>query len=77
MVSALPMPPEELANNFFNLGGGPSPAMPHMPPRGMSPRGPPPMHPFGMPIRGPFPPGMCKKLQTYCAKIHLDHQSLS
>ncbi|XP_025076196.1 LOW QUALITY PROTEIN: pre-mRNA-splicing factor RBM22-like [Pomacea canaliculata] len=55
LPGALPMPPEELANNFFNLGGGPSPAMP---PRGMSPRGPPPMHPFGMPIRGPFPPGM-------------------
>ena len=58
---ALPMPPEELSNNYFNLSGGPPPNMPPMPPRGMPPRGPPPMGPpppFGMPPRGPPPPGL-------------------
>lgn len=52
------MPPEELSNNYFNLGGGP-PNMPPMPPRGLPPRGPPPMVPFGMPPRGPPPIGKC------------------
>ncbi|XP_076457541.1 pre-mRNA-splicing factor RBM22-like [Babylonia areolata] len=61
LPGALPMPPEELSNNYFNLSGGPPPNMPPMPPGGMPPRGPPPMGPpppFGMPPRGPPPPGM-------------------
>lgn len=60
LPGALPLPPEELSNNYFNLVGPPA-GMPPMPPRGMPPRGPPPMGPpppFGMPPRGPPPPGM-------------------
>ena len=54
---ALPAPPEEIANNFFNLSNPPPPmGMPFRPPPlGMPPRGP-PMVPFGM-ARGPPPPG--------------------
>ncbi len=49
------MPPDELSNNFFNLGGpGPHGHMPP-PPLGIPPRGPPPPPP-GM-MRGPMPPG--------------------
>ncbi|KAK7506347.1 hypothetical protein BaRGS_00002459 [Batillaria attramentaria] len=61
LPGALPLPPEELSNNYFNLSGGPPAGMPPLPPRGMLPRGPPPMGPpppFGMPPRGPPPPGM-------------------
>ncbi|XP_071105673.1 pre-mRNA-splicing factor RBM22-like [Haliotis cracherodii] len=57
LPGALPPPPEELGNNFFNLQG-PPPALPPLPPRGMMPRGPPPMPPFGIMPRGPPPMGM-------------------
>lgn len=40
--SAIPMPPEELTNNYFNLGPGPG--------------APPPPNPYNMPFRGPPPP---------------------
>lgn len=55
--AALPAPPEEIANNFFNLSNPPPPmGMPlRPPPLGMPPRGP-PMMPYGM-ARGPPPPG--------------------
>lgn len=59
--SALPMPPEELTNNYFNLNSPPS-----MMPPPMMMRGPPPpgMPPMGM--RGPPPmPG----LLTFLLKI--------
>ncbi|KAL3876727.1 hypothetical protein ACJMK2_034528 [Sinanodonta woodiana] len=70
LPGALPEPPKELANNFFNLGNaGPPVPMPPIPPTGMPPRGllprgppgpfrgPPPMMPIGF-LRGPPPPGM-------------------
>lgn len=63
LPGALPLPPVEISNNFFNLGEAPPLQMQHpmqmrppMPPRGMPPRGPPPMMPIFM--RGPLPPGM-------------------
>ena len=57
LILALPAPPEEIANNFFNLNNPPPPMpMPPRPPLGLPPRGP-PMVPFGL-IRGPPPPGM-------------------
>ncbi|XP_022319025.2 pre-mRNA-splicing factor RBM22-like [Crassostrea virginica] len=58
LPGALPAPPEEIANNFFNLSNPPPPmGMPFRPPPlGMPPRGP-PMVPFGM-ARGPPPPGI-------------------
>ncbi|CAL1530111.1 unnamed protein product [Lymnaea stagnalis] len=67
LPQALPMPPEELTNNYFNLGGpGPGGLPPFGMPRGPlrggprfphMMRGPPPM-PFGGMPRGPPPPGM-------------------
>ncbi|KAH3872230.1 pre-mRNA-splicing factor RBM22-like [Dreissena polymorpha] len=52
LPGALPIPPEEISNNFFNLG-----PMPPMQLRGpMPPRGPPHMIPMFM--RGPPPPGV-------------------
>lgn len=63
LPGALPPPPIEISNNFFNLGDAPPmqlqpqmPMRPPMPPRGMPPRGPPPMMPIFM--RGPLPPGI-------------------
>jgi len=65
LPQALPLPPVEVTNDFFNLGGPPQ--MQHFPPRG-PPRGPPGMPPRGFPMmrgppppfgmRGPPPPGM-------------------
>ena len=52
MFPALPAPPEEISNNFFNLGGAPPMYPMHMRPP-MPPRGPPRM----MFMRGPPPPG--------------------
>ncbi|XP_033751822.1 pre-mRNA-splicing factor RBM22-like [Pecten maximus] len=62
LPGALPPPPEEIANNFFNLPNAPNHhlPMPPGPPRGMPPRLIPPgahMMPFGM-FRGPPPPGV-------------------
>jgi len=51
--SALPVPPEDISNNFFNLGS--AHPMPHMMRGPMPPRGPPHMMPLFM--RGPPPPG--------------------
>ncbi|XP_050392023.1 pre-mRNA-splicing factor RBM22 [Patella vulgata] len=68
LPGALPMPPEELGTNYFNLQ--PPPMIPGFMPRGMPmhmrgppggpPRGPPPMGPYGMrPPRSNFgPPDM-------------------
>ncbi|XP_060560587.1 pre-mRNA-splicing factor RBM22-like [Ruditapes philippinarum] len=55
LPGALPHPPEELANNFFNLSGAP-PMHPMQMRHPMPPRGPPHMMP--MFIRGPPPPGV-------------------
>ncbi|XP_064455010.1 pre-mRNA-splicing factor RBM22-like [Ornithodoros turicata] len=52
LPGALPMPPQELSNNYFNLGAGPSSGMgPPPPPMNFPPgfAGPPP--PPGMPFR--------------------------
>ncbi|CAG5115684.1 unnamed protein product [Candidula unifasciata] len=68
LPQALPMPPEELTNNYFNLPAAPSPGPPQMfglppgipqPPRGFPPmmRGPNPMFLGGM-LRPPPPPGL-------------------
>ncbi|KAL4239272.1 RNA binding motif protein 22 [Mactra antiquata] len=57
LPGALPQPPEELSNNFFNLGGAPPMHHPmHHMRHPMPPRGPPHMMP--MFIRGPPPPGV-------------------
>ncbi|XP_013408414.1 pre-mRNA-splicing factor RBM22 [Lingula anatina] len=60
LPGALPMPGEELSNNYFNLNQPPPMSLP-MPPRSMGPRGPPPRGPpSGGPPRGmpPPPPGV-------------------
>ncbi|GAB1608666.1 pre-mRNA-splicing factor RBM22-like [Argonauta hians] len=56
LPGALPLPPEELTNNYFNLGQ-PPPLVPPPPPQGVPPRIPPPMAPpFNNMPRGPPPP---------------------
>jgi len=62
MFPALPAPPEEISNNFFNLGGAPPMYPMHMRPP-MPPRGPPRM----MFMRGPPPPG---KYPSFVLVLH-------
>lgn len=58
LPAALPLPPEELTNNYFNLGQ-PPPLVPPPPPQGVPPRVPPPVAPpFGSIPRAPPPPGV-------------------